>query len=138
MKRTARVIVMILLVASLLSMSTALAAEQASYYISRCSVAATGGDGITITFSILATDDMTDLGATKIVIRNAYDIPVKTFEYTDVGCSHMMGHNDAFYVNNITYEDAVPGARYFAEVYFLAGDSTGSDTAVLISDWAIA
>lgn len=97
-----------------------------SYIISRSAyISAQGGGDIKIIFTITATGDMTMLGAQTIDLYNS-DGYVCTFRYTNSNYSHMMGYNDYYYSNSVSY-DGVSGETYYAVVSFYAGNSSGSD-----------
>lgn len=130
MKRNTLRIITILLAFALCISTLPIAAEaRASDYIdSRFASAVKDSDGkVTVHFEITGTGKMTEIGATKIEIKNTHNTTVKTFRYTDQGCAHMMGSDRTIYISSVTYQ-GLKGSAYYAVVYFKAGDNTGSDT----------
>ncbi len=139
MKKTIRLLSLILVVIICLSFSSIAAESRASLYISRCSGSIGKDDeGLIIGFSITGTNIMTNIGATRVEIKNASGRTVATYRYTDDGYSYMMASNTFSYAASITYEDAVPGNEYYAVIYFKAGNSNGSDTDTVTTGLATA
>lgn len=139
MKKTMRFLSLVLVIGICLSLSGMAVESRASYYISRTAgYVVAGDDGLIIGFTLVGTGRMTDIGATKIEVKNASGTTVATYRYTDVGYSNMMGHNTASYTSSITYEDAISGNDYYAVIYFKAGNSSGSDTDTLTTGLATA
>ena len=105
------------------------ASVQASYLIERTlgSAAAVGNGYVTFSFHIAATDEMKDLGISKIEVYSESDGYLATFRYTDSGYSDMMGHNCSSYSGNVRFPGA-PGERYYAVLTFYASDGNRSDT----------
>ena len=133
-KHTIKTISLILVLALCLSVP-AMATEarasgaKASLYISACSGAATaiGSGKVTVSFSITGKSKMTELGVTQIAIKNPSGQTVKTYFYTDSGCSSMMGYNKTLHNGSVTYQ-GVSGNTYYAVIYFRATNANGSDT----------
>lgn len=138
MKKTIRVISLVLVVVMCLTIASFAIEPKASLYITYTGGSATGGDGITVNFIIVGTGKMTTIGATKIEIKTASGITVATYRYTDVGYSYMMTSNTVSHSGSITYEDAISGNDYYAVIYFKAGNSSGSDTDTLTTGLATA
>ena len=137
MKKTMRFLSLVLVIGICLSLSGMAVEPRASLYISRSAgYAIQGDDGIIIGFTLVGTGIMTDIGATRIEIKNASGRLVATYRYTDDGYSNMMGHDRATYSSSITYEDAISGKDYYAVIYFKAGNSSGSDTDTLTTGLA--
>lgn len=130
MKRhTLRVLAIIIVFALCISALPIVAEARASDYIfARHASAVKDSTGkVTVSFDITAMDRMTEIGATKVEIKNTHNTTVKTFNYTDKGNEHMMGSNRTFYASSVTYQ-GLSGSAYYAVVYFKAGNSSGSDT----------
>lgn len=128
MKKTTRVICLVLALIMLSTSATFAIETRASLYISQVITSITGDNGITVAFVVIGTGKMTDIGATRIEIKNSSGLTVATYRYTDIGYSHLMGHNTTSYSSSVTYEDAVPGNDYYAVIYVKAGNSSGSDS----------
>jgi len=131
MKKTRRIISLIFALLLCLSCSTFASNPRASLYIAatRATINNTA-DGLEVNFTIMATGIMDELGATTVYIKTASGTPAATFDYTDVGCENMMSGGHATYTSDVTFENPVPGMRYYAVVHFRAGDETGSDSDV--------
>lgn len=109
----------------------AMAAEaRSSNYINDAIPSAASKDGVTFSFRISATGRMTDLGATKIVVKTYSGTTVKTYNYTDSGYSYLMGHGCLIYSASVSYH-GFPGNQYYAVIYLKAGNSSGSDTRII-------
>lgn len=124
-----RTLAILLVLALCISPLTIFAEARASDYInSRYASTSKDSTGkVTVYFDITATGRMTEIGATKVEIKNTHNTTVKTFNYTDKGNEHMMGSNRTFYASSVTYQ-GLSGSAYYAVVYFKAGNSSGSDT----------
>lgn len=130
MKRNILRVLASILIFALCASTIAIAAEaRASEYIfARYASATKDSNGIvSVYFDITATGKMTEIGATKVEIKNTHNTTVKTFRCTDTGNEHMMGSNKTFHASTVTYQ-GLRGSAYYAVVYFKAGNSTGSDT----------
>lgn len=139
MKKRVRLFSLIMIVIICLSFSSIAAELRASLYISRTAgYAVENDDGIEFGFTILGTGRMTNIGATKIEVKNSSGRIVATYRYTDDGYSDMMGHDRTTYSSSIIYEDGTPGNEYCAVIYFKAQNSSGSDTDTLTTGWATA
>jgi len=97
-------------------------------YSSSISAVATGSGKVDFKFSITATGKMTEIGVTKIEVKNSSGVTVKTFRNTDRDYSFMIGTNKTTHSGTVTYQ-GVSGNKYYAIAYFKAANSTGSDTA---------
>ena len=128
MKNITRVVSFILVMAMCLTFASFAVETRASLYISQIATSITSENGITVGFVVVGTGKMTDIGATRIEIKNASGMVVATYRYTDDGYSHLMGHNTVSYSSSVTYEDAIPGNEYYAVIYYKAGNSSGSDS----------
>lgn len=128
MKNMTRVVSFVLVMAMCLTFASFAVETRASLYISQIATSITSENGITVGFVVVGTGKMTDIGATRIEIKNASGMVVATYRYTDDGYSHLMGHNTVSYSSSVTYEDAIPGNEYYAVIYYKAGNSSGSDS----------
>lgn len=140
MKKTIiRTISLTLIFALCLAFVAGAAEARASYYIKRTSAAATasGNGKITVIHSITGTGIMTEIGATKIEIKNASGSTLKTYKCTDPGYESMMGSNTGNHNGSVTYS-GISGATYYAVVYFKAANSTGGDTNIITTYTVIA
>lgn len=135
MKKFSKVIAAMLACIFLLS-TTAFAAEthnaRSSAYIFNTYAEMTAGRSgkLTISFSVTGMDVMSQLGASTIKLYedNGTSVElVKTYRYTDLGYSAMMGYNKIQHSGTVSYSGTI-GYKYYAEVYLTAKDSTGSDT----------
>lgn len=126
---TLRVLTILLVFALCISTLPIAAEARASYYIDSIYASATKDSAgrVTVYFDITGTGKMTEIGATKVEIKNTHNTTVKTFNYTDTGNEHMMGSNRTFYASSVTYQ-GLSGSAYYAVVYFKSGNSSGSDT----------
>lgn len=90
-----------------------------------------GGNGLlNIAFDITGKGKMTEIGATSAYL---YEVTgdsskiVATYSYLDEDYADMMGSNSTFHAGNLPYS-GTPGHRYYATVFFRAGNSSGSGT----------
>ncbi|WP_394272149.1 acid shock protein [Butyricicoccus sp.] len=132
-----KIIALVLVFALCLSVAAFAAETRASNFINSKVATASSGNGITVTFTIRATGTMTDLGATKIVIKTYSGTTVKTYNYTDDGFAYLLGHNCSTYTASVSYP-GFPGNQYYAVVYFKAGNSSGSETTTYTTNLATA
>lgn len=132
---TMRKIAMILAFLTLLS-SAAFAEDAGSArtnaYIARTwATVERGDDGfLNIAFNISGMGKMDEIGATTAYLYEVDDTSTKTvaiFSYLNPQYADMMGGNSSFHAGNLPY-NGIPGHRYYATVYYRAGDSTGSGT----------
>lgn len=133
MKKSLRWISCVLACVFILS-TTVFASESpnASAYITGTSASIVAGSNgnLTIYFSVGSPDIMTELGATMIYLyeNNGKTTTVaKIFRCTDDGYSYFMAQDAVFHGDNVTYKGTV-GYQYYATVYLMARDNTGSDT----------
>lgn len=90
---------------------------------------------LTISFWITGTNVMSEIGATSIDLYedNGHSTSlIKTYRYTDLGYSHLMGTGKLSHRSEVTYNGTV-GYRYYAEVHLTARDSSGSDSIIEIA-----
>lgn len=98
------------------------------------------GGKVDIYIDAVARRSMTELGASKIVLKESTDegqtySTVKTFKSEDY--PDMLGDGKRYYGVAVTY-DGVPGRMYKATIYFYASDSSGSDTITYTTSTGIA
>lgn len=91
-----------------------------------------GEDGLlNLTFNISGMGKMNEIGATTVYLYEVSDTSTKavaTFSYLNPDYADiMMGSDSSFHAGNLPYS-GTPGHRYYATVYFRAGNSTGSGT----------
>ena len=126
-KRLFSIALILLFSISLLNVS-ALAAVTSSQYISVSTATAEGGNGsgyIKVNFDITGLTTMTDIGATKVEIKNSSGSTVYTF--TDTLYPSLMGHNRTYYSSSAKLY-CTANQTYYAVVTFYAGNSSGSDS----------
>ena len=140
MKRFIRIITLILVFSMCLSL-TGQAAKiepdgiESSAYIDTVGGSISGGGKITLSFSIVATGLMTEVGAATIYIKNySNDATVASYTYTST--SGMMGYNRSSYSGTITFRNGVTGQKYYAVVYFRSRNSSGAGTVKYTSGYA--
>ncbi len=95
-----------------------------------------GGGKITVYFSVTGTDTMSQLGATKIYIKNSSGTTVRS--YYSYSTPSMMGHNVEYYEGSVTYNGAISGQMYNAVIYYKAANSSGSETRSFTTGYATA
>ncbi|MDR1159153.1 MAG: hypothetical protein LBK69_00790 [Syntrophomonadaceae bacterium] len=133
-KRFMRMVVLVLILSMAILPATMAAEARASYYIDNCNarIAATGNGNLRINFNITGTGLMTNIGATRIDVKNSNGLTVKTFFSANSLYSNMMGSNAYYHLSSVTYA-GTSGSYYYAVVTFYAGNSTGSDTDVYMT-----
>ena len=141
MSKGIKIIISLILICVLLIPVTVLAedttSERASNYIQSYSAYITPGSGgdITIYFSITGTRRMTEIGSTVVYLyeyNGENTTLVQTFRYTEPNYAYMMGYDKFIHTGAIPYS-GTSNHQYYAYVYFKAGDSTGSDTAMKLT-----
>lgn len=90
-----------------------------------------GSDGLlNIAFDITGKGKMDEIGATSAylyeVIGDSSRI-VAVYSYLNPDYADMMGSNSTYHAGNLPYS-GTPGHRYYATVFFRAGNSSGSGT----------
>lgn len=127
MKKTLTRTICVILILSLCLAPAAMA--RTSEYIVRCSIASefVSNGKIDFTFKVIGTGTMTEIGATKIEVKNSYGLTVRTYRYTDIGYSYMMSGGKLSHSGTVTFT-GTSGNKYYAVAYFKAGNSSGSDT----------
>lgn len=135
-KRCFRWIAMLLVLVLAVAPMTAFAAEpRASAYIESTGVGMERvSNGVKVSFDIMGTGTMSNIGVTMIQIYTAGGDFAKGFYYSTT--SGLMGYNRMSYGNSITWTGASSSTRYYAVVTFKASNSTGSDTHTMITPYA--
>lgn len=132
---TMRKVAMILACLMILS-STAFAEDggpmRTNAYIARTWAMVECGEGglLNIAFDISGMGKMDEIGATTAYlyeVTGTSERIVAAFSYLDPKYSDMMGSNSSFHAGNLPY-DGTPGHRYYATVYYRAGNANGSGT----------
>lgn len=130
-KKTTALLLAVLLLVSVTPVVAAdndsLIAPHASDYLSSCSIALTpeGNRKMTVEYVINATDDMTELGATKVQIQRYDDYSEKWVDYTPLAGSYST--NDFTHAGIATFS-GTRGVEYRAVVYAYAKDKNGGDS----------
>ena len=143
MKRnTKRYFALVLAVVLMLAVSAPAFAEydekeprRASAYINAVYAYTTvSGGSVNVYFAITATGPMSSLGDTDIFIMDSSDYCVAILDSSNT--SGLMGYNQGYYSNTISWPHAVSGERYYAIVGYKASNSTGYDTTAYTTNWA--
>ena len=129
MKKLMKPIIAIAMVFAMMVSTVAFAAEaRASAYIwsKGGGITATGNGNMRISFTVMATGMMDELGAYSVCIFNEDDVEEDCIYYTDPGCSDMMTTDDYSWDGEV-YWEGVSGERYYAVITFYAKNSSGDD-----------
>lgn len=138
-KRSLKTIVLLLVCALSLQMSAFTTDDESISPLTNAYIARTwatverGSNGLlNIAFDISGMGKMDEIGATAAylfeVTENSSGI-VAVYNYHNPAYAYMMGSNSSFHAGNLPYQ-GTPGHKYYAEVYFRAGNSTGSGSTV--------
>lgn len=129
-KKATALLLAVLLLSSM--MTTALASDSlivpyASDYLSGCAIttAPEGKRKITVEYTVYGTDDMTELGATKVQIQRYDTTGDKWVHYTYLAGSSTK--NDSSHSASV-YFYGTAGVEYRAIIYAYAKNSTGGDS----------
>ena len=135
-KKTTRFLALIMMIMFCASIITPIASARASNYINNfgTNLSAGSNGNVTVSFNIMGTGTMTDIGSTRIEIRENNTL-VATYLHTTT--SGMMGSNKVFHSGTVTYK-GVAGRTYRATVTFRAANSNGSDSRTLQSNSVVA
>ena len=129
MKKTMRVIAVVLVLISVLSTpahAETIEPRASDYIFSYFAQILPQGDGeIKIDFTITATGEMSQLGATLIEVYDANGGCVKTFRR--INYSNMIEYNTFYMRSNLTYYGTA-GTQYYAKITFYAKNSNGYDS----------
>ena len=129
---------MLILACLMILSSTAFAEDNGSArtnaYIARTwATVERGEDGLlNIAFDISGMGKMDEIGATTAYlyeVSGTSEKIVAAFSYLDPNYTDMMGSNSSFHAGNLPY-DGIPGHKYYATVYFRAGNSTAELPAI--------
>ena len=89
-----------------------------------------GGGVIKVPFNVTAVYEMDELGALEIQLYESTDntnwVWVATYALADY--PNLMGHNDDYYSNHVTYTQGISGRYYRAFVYIRVTEGSGSDS----------
>ena len=85
-------------------------------------------------FAITGTGTMDSLGATEIFIFNSHNSCVAILD--DTNTTGLMGYNQGYYSNTISWPYAVSGEHYRAIVGYKAEKDGGYDTTSYQTNWA--
>lgn len=107
--------------------TVAFASTQANPYIAATSVVvdAPGKGVIDVDFTITGTGTMKDIGALRVDLYNEDGTWYDSHDYRDKGYDYMMTTDDYSHGGIVSF-DCVKGNKYFAQVYYYAGDLNGS------------
>ncbi len=109
--------------------------QRASAYISAVYAYTTVSNGsVNVYFAITGTGTMDSLGATDIYIFNSHNYCVAILD--DTNTTGLMGYNQGYYSNTISWPYAVSGERYRAIVAYKAEKDGGYDTTGYETNWA--
>lgn len=125
MKKTTKIIAILIIIAIIMSASAFAAETRASLYIIGTTADITRGinGNIKIDFQIDCTGNMTMLGASVIKLYDSNSKLIKTLTYTDY--PEMMGSNEQAYNGSVTCSGASDVS--YAIVTFYAQNSSGYD-----------
>lgn len=129
MKRLYKIIALIIVLSMLLS-TCAFAAETRSsaYLTTYCGVLSRTSTGrLLIEFDVTGTRTMTAIGASIVRVYKSNGTLVKTYNYTDTGCSGMLAYNTIFHASSLTYT-GVAGETYYCIITFYARNANGYDS----------
>ena len=134
MKKISKIIAFILVLATLFSIC-ALAAETRSsaYLLAYEGVLSRKSAGkLLIEFNVTGTGTMTAIGASIIKVYKSNGTLMKTYSYTDTGCSGMMGYNTIMHGGSLTYTGTT-GQSYYCVITFYARNSSGYDSKTYVT-----
>lgn len=129
MKRIYKIIALIIVLSMILS-TCAFAAETRSsaYLTTYCGVLSRTSTGkLLIEFDVTGTGTMTAIGASIIRVYKSNGTLMKTYNYTDTGCSGMMGYNTIAHGSSLKYTGTA-GQSYYCIITFYARNSKGYDS----------
>lgn len=132
MRKTATVLAFLMLLSSAAFAEDAGSARTNPYIARTWATVERGSDGLlNIAFDISGMGKMDEIGATTVYLYEVTETSEKTVavfsylnpDYADI----MMGSNSSFHAGNLPY-NGTPGHRYYATVYYRAGNANGSGT----------
>lgn len=126
----------LLLLIAIIPASNAVDARSSDYFaMTEVWATATGSGKFIVEFDINATHTMTEVGATKIIIKErqsdgSYE-GVKTF--TRYNTSGLIQRNSSCAYAKVSYT-GTPGTKYYASVTLYAKDGSGSETMGVVTN----
>ena len=128
-KKVTRIVACFTMILIFANVITPIVAARASNFISATSANISAGNNgnVTVSFSITGTGTMTEIGATRIELRENGTL-VAT--YLPASTSGMMGSKKALHSGTVTYK-GVAGRTYRATVSLRASNSNGADSRVI-------
>ncbi len=109
--------------------------QRASAYITSVYAHTSVSNGsVNVYFAITGTGPMDSLGATDIFILDSHNYCVAMLD--DTNTTGLMGYNQGYYSNTISWPYAVSGERYRAIVAYKAEKDGGYDTTGYETNWA--
>lgn len=130
-KKTLRILSLIIVLITLLSISTFAAFTSSDYIAATSAWITRDGDDVTVNFYIVGRNIMDMIGVKKIYLYektgNTWHL-VETYDYTDTTyAAEMMGYNSGFKSGGVDYSGSASKC-YYADVRFYAERAGGSDT----------
>ena len=109
--------------------------QRASAYINAVYAHTSVSNGsVNVYFAITGTGTMDSLGATDILIFNSHNSCVAMLN--DTNTTGLMGYNQGYYSNTISWPYAASGEHYRAIVAYKAEKDGGYDTTGYETNWA--
>lgn len=136
-KRTTRILLLVVVLSILLSAATYAAETRASEYLATyyATITKTSNGNYSIFFSVIAPAKMEHLGASRISVQRYTGSYWRTeYNYTYSAYPELQGENVAFYTSTLVYEPQYSDSSYRAVVTFYGANSGGSDTGVYTAD----
>lgn len=133
MKKSAALILVFVIVLNVFP-QIAFAETKSNAYITACgaSISKPSSNTVRIDFNVAATDDMSCLGASTVILYKDGS-PVKTFSrYDSRYTAYMVTTNSDIFYGHLSYSNASAGT-YYAVVYFFATNETGTGYASYIT-----
>ena len=129
MKRLYKIITLILVLAMLLSTCAFAAETRSSAYLGSYSgvLSRTSSGKLLIEFDVTGMGMMTAIGASIIRVYKSNGVLVKTYNYTDAGCSNMVDYNTFAHGSSLTYSGTA-GQTYYCIITFYARNANGYDS----------
>ena len=119
MRKPYRMIALVVVLAMLLSTSAFAAETRSSAYLFSYSgtltKASTGK--MCISFDVTGMGIMTAIGASIVRVYKSNGTLMKTYNYTDTGCSGMLAYNTFFHASSLTYSGTT-GQSYYCIIKF--------------------
>lgn len=130
-KRCAALLLAVLLLLPSIPVSAATAVQpRANDYLEDCSAYVSCADGgvIKVSFNVSATYEMDELGVLELQLYESTDNTnwVWVATYASADYPNLMGYNNDYYSNHVTYTQGISGRYYRAFVYIIARSDGGS------------